>query len=55
MEFDAPLPIAINGRKGKGIVCKPHGKQAFQPAANYENDENDENHENHEGPTTLHD
>ena len=25
VEFDAPLPIAINGRKGKGIVCKPIG------------------------------
>ena len=23
VEFDTPLPIAINGRKGKGIVCKP--------------------------------
>ncbi len=23
VEFDSALPIAINGRKGKGIVCKP--------------------------------
>lgn len=23
VEFDTPLPIAINGTKGKGIVCKP--------------------------------
>ena len=23
VEFDSPLSIAINGRKGKGIICKP--------------------------------
>ncbi len=23
VEFNSPLPIAINGKKGKGIVCKP--------------------------------
>ncbi|MDE5871612.1 MAG: phosphoenolpyruvate synthase, partial [Muribaculaceae bacterium] len=24
VEFESPLQIAINGRKGKGIVCKPN-------------------------------
>ena len=39
VEFPAPLPIAINGRKGKGIVGKPNAEGA---AAKQEEPEADE-------------
>ena len=36
VEFEEPLPIAINGKKGIGIVCKP-AKTDSQNPYNYEN------------------